>query len=292
MRGFCLKSPLFKLLSPNQLNLLASQARIVFFVCSFWPKAFRVEDFMRMRSFLVLLALLVTGSLIAGPAEALTRAQTRDVQEKLVLLGYEPGKIDGVFGRNTRRAVRAFQKDAQIRTDGVVGPQTLTALEEFVARGGPLSRSPAANNQLDIYEDVLTDRLSSGTVTLPSRFAKVEVSRAGAGRYSIAINGQVVSTSPGGNGLPRISRTFQMPGEDAIVFAAASGNAACRLEHTVIVVRNDGSFLPPTPIGNCKEVLNGRVQDDELVLSFPPVSVPSWRIEESWVYQYGKVEKR
>lgn len=247
---------------------------------------------MRLRSFLVILALLATGVMWAAPAQALTRAETRDVQEKLVLLGYAPGPIDGSFGRRTRIAVRAFQRDAHIRVDGRVGAQTLDALETFVARGGPNARTQAANNQLDIYEDVLTDRLTSGSVDLPSRFAKVAVTRAGAGRYSISINGQVVSTSPGGNGLPRISHPFQMPGEDAYVFAAPSGNRDCRLEHTVLVVRKDGSFLPPTPIGNCTEILNGRVQDDELVLSFPPVSEPSWRIEETWVYQYGKVEKR
>lgn len=247
---------------------------------------------MRIRSFFVMAALLVSGVLLASPAEALSRAQTRDVQEKLILLGYEPGQIDGAYGPHTRAAVRAFQKDAQIRIDGIVGPQTLNALDAFVGQGGRFTPSRQANNQLDIYEDVLTDRLATGAVTLPSRFAKVEVTRAGAGRFSVVINGQVVSTSPGGNGLPRISRTFQMPGEDAYVFAAVSGNRACHLEHSILVVRQDGSFMPPTPIGNCNEVLNGRVQDDAVVLSFPPVAVPSWRIEETWVYQYGKVEKR
>lgn len=243
---------------------------------------------LRLRTALVLtLALLV-----ASPALALTSAKTRDVQEKLILLGYEPGPIDGAYGRQTRIAVRKFQKDANIGVDGKIGPQTLNALEEFAARGGALGKPQAANNQLDIYEDVLTDRLSSGSVTLPSRFAKVEVMRAGAGRYTISLNGQIIATSPGANGLPRISHTFEMPGEDAYVFAAVSGSKACHLEHTVFVVRKDGSFLPPTPVGNCKEVLNGRVQDDELVLSFPPEHVPSWRLEESWIYQYGQVTQK
>lgn len=240
------------------------------------------------------LFLVLTLSVFATPAFALTRGQTRELQEKLILLGYEPGPIDGAYGRQTRAAVRKFQKDAEIRVDGVVGRQTLGALDEFVARGNAAGQKPqAANIQLDIYEDVLTDRLMSGSVTLPSRFAKVELTRAGAGRYTLAINGNVVATSPGGNGLPRISHTFEMPGEDAYVFASMAGRRqGCRLEHTLVVVRQDGSFMPPTPVGNCQEILNARVQDNTFVMSFPPEHVPSWRLEESWVYYNGQIERK
>lgn len=247
---------------------------------------------MSVRKFGFMALVILFVGLLALPAEAsrASRASTRDLQEKLTLLGYEPGPIDGLFGPKTRSAVRAFQTDADIKVDGIVGRQTRAALESALDMGG--RRPQAANQQLDIYEDVLTDRLASGSVTLPSRYAKVEVNRTGPGRYNIAINGNVVATSPGANAMPRISHTFELPGEDAYVFAAASPRRDCRLEHTVLVVRADGSFMPPTPVGNCKEVLNGRVQGDELVLSFPPLHVPSWRLEESWIYQGGKIEQR
>lgn len=239
------------------------------------------------------LCLALTLTVLATPALALPRGQTRELQEKLILLGYEPGPIDGAYGRQTRAAVRAFQRDAGIRVDGVVGRETLGALEEFVARGNAAGQRPlAANIQLDIYEDVLTDRLMSGTATLPSRFAKVEVSRAGAGRYTLSVNGNVVASTSGGKGLPRISHPFQMPGEDAYIFASMAGRAGCRLEHTLVVVRQDGSVLPPSPVGNCKEILNARVQDNTLVMSFPPENVPSWRLEESWVYYDGQIERK
>lgn len=228
-------------------------------------------------------------ALLATPAEA-SRASNRDLQEKLTLLGYEPGPIDGRYGPKTRSALRAFQTDSNIRVDGVVGPQTRAALDAALEMGG--RRPLSANHQLDIYEDVLTDRLAAGSVALPSRYASVEVVRTAPGRYNIRINGNVVATSPGANALPRISRTFELPGEDAYVFAAASPRRDCRLEHTVLVVRADGTFLAPTPVGNCREVLNGRVQDDSLVLSFPPLAVKSWRLEESWIYQGGTVEQR
>jgi peptidoglycan hydrolase-like protein with peptidoglycan-binding domain len=56
-----------------------------------------------------------------GPA--VTRLQTR-----LQALGFYSGALDGIFGAQTENAVRAFQQDVQILTDGIVGPATWTAL--------------------------------------------------------------------------------------------------------------------------------------------------------------------
>ena len=244
---------------------------------------------MSVRKFGLLGLVMLMALAVPTPAEA-SRASTRDLQEKLTLLGYEPGPIDGRVGPKTRAAIRAFQQDSDLAVDGIVGPRTRAALDTALDMGG--RRPVAANHQLDIYEDVLTDRLAAGSVQLPSRYANVEVVRTAPGRYNIKINGNTVASSPGANAMPRISHTFELPGEDAFVFAAASPRRDCRLEHTVLVVRADGTFMAPTPIGNCKEVLNGRVQDDSLVLSFPPKVVPSWRLEESWIYQGGQVEQR
>ncbi len=46
------------------------------------------------------------------------------MQEILNFLGYGCGKADGVFGKNTFRAVKAFQVDRGIGADGVAGPET------------------------------------------------------------------------------------------------------------------------------------------------------------------------
>jgi peptidoglycan hydrolase-like protein with peptidoglycan-binding domain len=53
----------------------------------------------------------------------------RDVQQALTDLGFSPGAIDGVDGRNTRNAVRAFQMSKGLGADGIAGPATKAALE-------------------------------------------------------------------------------------------------------------------------------------------------------------------
>ena len=59
---------------------------------------------------------------------------TRQIQALLVYLGYDPGEVDGIPGRNTRRAVLAFQAAEGLAQDGSPGPLTQAALLEAVAK--------------------------------------------------------------------------------------------------------------------------------------------------------------
>ena len=52
------------------------------------------------------------------------------VQNHLITLGYNPGKVDGVYGPVTEAAVKAFQTAAVIEVDGIVGPVTRSALSK------------------------------------------------------------------------------------------------------------------------------------------------------------------
>ena len=60
---------------------------------------------------------------------------TRQIQALLVYLGYDPGEVDGLSGKNTRRAVLAFQAQEGLTADGRPGPLTQAALLEAVACG-------------------------------------------------------------------------------------------------------------------------------------------------------------
>jgi putative chitinase len=50
------------------------------------------------------------------------------LQQALQSAGFSPGAIDGSFGPGTEAAVLAFQRSSGIAADGVVGPNTATAL--------------------------------------------------------------------------------------------------------------------------------------------------------------------
>lgn len=50
------------------------------------------------------------------------------IQKRLLELGFNPGKPDGVRGRRTIRAVKEFQASKGLKVDGMVGRNTLAAL--------------------------------------------------------------------------------------------------------------------------------------------------------------------
>jgi N-acetylmuramoyl-L-alanine amidase len=57
----------------------------------------------------------------------------RALQRRLNLLGFDPGREDGIFGDQTAQAVRDFQLNVGLRPDGIVGPTTLEALDRLLA---------------------------------------------------------------------------------------------------------------------------------------------------------------
>ncbi len=56
-------------------------------------------------------------------------------QKLLAQLGYEPGPLDGLPGRKTRRAVERFQTDTGVAVDGAVTSDLVLALVDAGARG-------------------------------------------------------------------------------------------------------------------------------------------------------------
>lgn len=60
---------------------------------------------------------------------------TLEVQRALRAFGYDPGPADGIRGRLTIRAVKAFQADHGLVVDGIVGPKTAAKLFRGPARG-------------------------------------------------------------------------------------------------------------------------------------------------------------
>jgi len=57
-----------------------------------------------------------------------TGKNVKMVQKKLKELGYLNGSVDGIFGSDTEKAVKKFQKASNITANGVVGTKTYAAL--------------------------------------------------------------------------------------------------------------------------------------------------------------------
>jgi murein L,D-transpeptidase YcbB/YkuD len=64
------------------------------------------------------------------------KGKTRDIQTALRNAGFYDGKIDGVKGEQTRKAIKAFQNANGLRDDGVVGPKTWDILSRYLSEAG------------------------------------------------------------------------------------------------------------------------------------------------------------
>jgi N-acetylmuramoyl-L-alanine amidase len=59
-----------------------------------------------------------------------------ELQNRLSQLGFDTGRVDGIFGDQTVIALQDFQKNAGLLADGTLGPRTLDELERFSIRAG------------------------------------------------------------------------------------------------------------------------------------------------------------
>ena len=74
------------------------------------------------------------------PGHLLQGDDVAQLQERLLALGFTPDRVDGVFGVNTEKAVRHFQRGVGLAVDGRVGPETLRAFADLaraVSGGSP-----------------------------------------------------------------------------------------------------------------------------------------------------------
>ena len=60
-------------------------------------------------------------------------AQIKELQQALTSAGFDPGPADGDFGQRTEAAVTAFQQANGLSADGVVGPETASALNSALS---------------------------------------------------------------------------------------------------------------------------------------------------------------
>jgi|GEM_PF-1121384 len=100
---------------------------------------------------------------------------TREAQQLLTDLGYNPGPIDGDYGRRTATAVKAFQRDAGIAQDSWIDHDLLIALRRAAAAHKPTVLSPSSQRKSSAQSIPSTSFL--GTTAKPKNLSFEEQSR-------------------------------------------------------------------------------------------------------------------
>lgn len=59
-----------------------------------------------------------------------TLEEIKEIQARLILLGYTAGQVDGIAGENTQSAIRAYQAAHKLLTDGRPSPELLVHIKQ------------------------------------------------------------------------------------------------------------------------------------------------------------------
>lgn len=95
----------------------------------------------------------ISGFSVANAANIVkgdTTANIKAVQTRLATLGYYTYKVDGVWGRRTKTAVKKFQRDYGLTADGIVGARTEKALKITLTGKSTSSSSKVSSANLDL----------------------------------------------------------------------------------------------------------------------------------------------
>ncbi len=98
-----------------------------------------------------------------------TGATVKTIQQKLKNWGYYKGAVDGIFGSQTKEAVKYFQRKNGLKVDGIVGDKTLAAL------GISVSGNQASNSYYSDSDLLLLARLIYGEARGESYVGQVAV---------------------------------------------------------------------------------------------------------------------
>ena len=67
-----------------------------------------------------------------------------ELQRRLGCLGFDAGRVDGIFGERTERALTDFQRNGGLVTDSICGPATVAALNRLGPTGAAVGAGPGA----------------------------------------------------------------------------------------------------------------------------------------------------
>lgn len=91
------------------------------------------------------------------PLHLISGDDVSELQRRLNQLGFDAGRIDGMFGRRTDAALREFQRSVGVDPDGICGPETYRAFERLV-------RTISGGNAASLRERITMSRLQTGVM--------------------------------------------------------------------------------------------------------------------------------
>ena len=86
----------------------------------------------------------VTTNISTRSSPVKVKGHMKEVQICLQNAGFYKGKIDGVKGKSTKKAIKEFQKANGLKADGKVGPKTWELLSKYEAAGAPAETAGGA----------------------------------------------------------------------------------------------------------------------------------------------------
>lgn len=221
----------------------------------------------------------------------------RSAQERLNQLGYYSGRVDGVVGYQTRQAISAFQLSNGFVETGTLTAETHQQIGSVYAQARDSYRDgaytypsnyattyngrPYHNGYVDpaaMYHGRASYYQQAAWAPAPAwnraqvqalsvRYGQMAVVQ-DANNYSVTLNGQPVLNAANQPAALRVSQTYRLGGEDAVIFSAYDGAGGCGYKNYLLTVKDDGTYTPAQQIGNCSSNYQARVDGNMLYITF------------------------
>ncbi len=117
--------------------------------------------------------------------------EVRRIQTKLKQLGYYNGKVDGIYGVATQRAVRRFQSSVGITSDGIAGSKTLLFLGLDSSGGGGGSYGSYSSSDVYLLAKVIEAEARGESYTGQVAVGAVVLNRVESASFPDTISGVV-----------------------------------------------------------------------------------------------------
>lgn len=97
------------------------------------------------------------------PGHMIHGEDVTSLQQRLTSMGFDAGKIDGIFGPRTEKALKEFQAGVGVKSDGICGSETFEALRRLVRT---VSGGHAERLRQSVQLDALRTGVSTKTVVI------------------------------------------------------------------------------------------------------------------------------